>query len=95
MEPFPFSEDNDKETFRLAEESRKAIEDAQAVATLDYLDGYRAGHKLGYVHGFEDGESAGWVRGREDILHQLKRFAKSNYDPDVQEILQHLTGEDI
>lgn len=92
-DPFPFSEDNDKEVFELDDATKQQIEDEQATATIDYLDGYRAGYKAGSLASYEDGLAAGWTRGREDILHQLRRYTKSSYDPDVEQLLKEITGD--
>ena len=89
MEPFPFSEDNNKEVFRVDEETRLQMEEAEARATIDFLDGYRQGHE----EGFQQGIQAGWIRGRDDVLHQLRRYGQHTYDPDVQQAIDEITGD--
>ena len=89
MEPLgsPFPER--PEHFQLDGETRKLIEDNEARATLDFLDGWRQGNEEGYNQGLE----VGWRRGRDDILHQLRRYAQHSYDPDVQRAIEDITGE--
>lgn len=83
-----FGPDN-PEHFQLDEETQKMIEDNEARATLDWLDGWRIGNEEGYNQGLE----VGWRRGRDDILHQLRRYAQHSYDPDVQRAIDEITGD--
>ena len=81
------------ESFKLNPDTQKEIEDSAGQATLDYLDGYRTGHRYGHEAGYEEGVGVGWERGREDILHQLKRYARDTYDPDLEQILKDIIGD--
>lgn len=69
--------------------SLKNIEDIEAKATIDWLDGYRTGN----LNGYEEGLSAGWSRGYEDVIYQIKRFMNHNYDPELESLLKQITGE--
>ena len=76
------------------EDKQQEIEDAYGNATVDYLDGYRLGYRTAYDTAFEDGAAAGWVRGREEIIHRLKQYMKDSYDPEIEQLIRELTGED-
>jgi flagellar biosynthesis/type III secretory pathway protein FliH len=87
MEPF-------SENLPVSSEHMKEIEDAYADATVDYLDGYRQGYKAAYETAFEDGVASGWTRGREEVIYRLRRYAKESFDPEIEQLIRELTGED-
>jgi len=94
MDPFPFDEENDKELFQLDEESMRQIQEAYGEATIDFIDGYRQGFRVAMSIAFEEGLEAGWARGREDVLYQLRRYVRDSYDPEIEQLLKEITGED-
>lgn len=84
-----------EEVFRpsLSPDKQREMEDEQAQATLDWIDGYKRGMVQGLADGYQDGLEEGLIRGRDDIIYQLKRLTKNNYDPDLEELFKEITGE--
>lgn len=64
--------------------------DARDEATLEWYDGFNSG----YLSGFEAGITIGRDQGYEDCLYRIKQMAEGKYDPDLEQAIKILTGEE-